>query len=205
MAVTLSKAAAFSYFETSWVGYHTGLISETHWIDRMAALRQMCASDDALKDFLHQLMPQTGDLEIESAWHAENDPHDPQLDRSEQSEGRIGVFQDDALGPLLRFTPAGSTGLSQWMFNQYDSDYFPSIPHGHYMGQKQPKLDAYLGWIYKNSTQTGREPRKKIIALWNDQKFRDFALKAINYYLSTYPHYRGWRVPNPRKLPKLYP
>jgi hypothetical protein len=107
--------------------------------------------------------------------------------------------------PMLQFTPGALTGLTQWVFHQSDPDYFPSVPHGHYQGKKQPKLDAYLGWIYDGSRQTGREPRAKIIALWNDQKFRDFARTAINFYIASFPSYRGWRVPDPRVLPRRRP
>jgi hypothetical protein len=205
MADYLSKDAALSYFEFSQASYYFGLISHTHLLDRMAALRLMCAPDDPSKAFVEHIL-RTEEWTTEDEWVVtENRPEASRPDRPGRKESIVEPEHDDDLGPLLRFIPAGSTGLSRWEFNQYDRDYFPSIPHGHYKGRKQPKLDAYLGWIYRGSVQVGRESRSKIISLWNDDKFRDFARTAINFYLTHYPHYRGWRVPRPLVLPRPRP
>lgn len=87
------------------------------------------------------------------------------------------------------------------MFHKYDADFHPSIPHGHFKGGNQPKLDPYLGWVYRGAKQIQREPRNSIVALWNEADFREFALGAIAYYMGAFPNYR-WRVPNPRRLPR---
>src|SRR5262249_805930 len=89
--------------------------------------------------------------------------------------------------PILPFIPAGSTGLHQWEFHQADQDFFPSIPHGHWRSDQRKKLHVYRGWMYQEDRQIGREPRWKIVALWNDDKFRSFASAAIQYYLITFP------------------
>jgi hypothetical protein len=63
-------------------------------------------------------------------------------------------------------------------------------------------LDVYLGWIYNKSEQQTRMKKGFIIALWNDRKLREFAANAIDYYLNAHPSYGGWRVSNPRQLPR---
>ena len=128
--------------------------------------------------------------------HNLDGPHPTQVRRS-----RPG-WLDDNEPPILQLIPAASTGLMDWLFHQADADYFPSIPHGHWQGCDQPKLDPYTGWSYQGSNQKSREKRKKIVALWNEQKFRDFARSAIDYYLQAFPSYNGWRVRHPRRLPR---
>jgi hypothetical protein len=119
-----------------------------------------------------------------------------------------GVFRSqrrDILGTCRRssrrFTLAAQPGLSQWTFYQADPDFFPSIPHGHLLSEKRKKLDAYLGWIYRDGKPFGREPRWKTIALWNDEGFRLFASMAIGYYRHQFPGHH-WRVPDPGRLPR---
>jgi hypothetical protein len=92
-------------------------------------------------------------------------------------------------------------GFSAWHFNQYDPDFFPSVPHGHFNEREARKLDAYLGWIYEGTKQVDREKRRLIIELWNNEEFRRFAATAIDYYLDHHSSYKVWRVSNPRKLP----
>ena len=92
-------------------------------------------------------------------------------------------------------------GLNEWVFHQYDADFHPSIPHGHFKGKKQPKLDAYLGWIYRGSKQDNRLSRDLIIELWNDDEFRLFAHTAIEWYMGEFPNY-NWRITNPLMLPR---
>lgn len=92
-------------------------------------------------------------------------------------------------------------GFSAWHFNQYDPDFFPSVPHGHWKEKEARKLDVYLGWVYEGAEQVSREKRRLIVDLWNNEEFRRFAETAIDYYLDHHPSYKGWRVSNPRKLP----
>src|SRR5260370_41009745 len=103
--------------------------------------------------------------------------------------------------PLLALIAAASTGLHHWRFYQADPDPFPSVPHGHWHSDQRRKLHAYRGWVYQEDRQIDREPRWKIIALWNDEKFRSFASAAIQYYWVTFPWHR-WPVPDPRRLPR---
>jgi hypothetical protein len=87
------------------------------------------------------------------------------------------------------------------VFHRYDDDFFPSVPHGHRKDARR-KLDAYLGWVYSGSAQQSREPRWKIVALWNEAAFRDLARASIHYFVERHPAYVGWRVRNPLRLPR---
>jgi hypothetical protein len=201
MADSLSKEAVYLYFELTQLSYNRGLIRFMDWVSRQLALRLMCAPDDTLKDVIDRELHIDDKSKLENDWQDVGDsPKGKQQNQSERNESVIDVVQDGDGGPLSRLTPSGSTGLSRWVFHQYDPDPFPSIPHGHHNGQSQPKLDAYLGWVYLNATRNRREPRRNIVALWNDDKFRDFARQAIQYYLTHHPHYR-WRVSNPGRIP----
>ena len=194
----LTNEAAFDYLELSQASYYFGLIPETHWFDRLAALRLMCAPDDPTRSFADHFL-RMKEQEASHEWPEEDRERESGSGRAEPQESRIEP-QDD-FPWLVQFIPAGATGLTQWVFNQYDHDYHPSVPHGHYQGHPWPKLDAYLGWTYNKTRQGKREPRKKIVALWNDNKFRDFARDAISWYMGAYPQFR-WRVSHPLQLPK---
>jgi len=41
----------------------------------------------------------------------------------------------------------GLHGFKHWHFHQYDGDFFPSVPHGHWDGKARRKFDPYLGWV----------------------------------------------------------
>lgn len=195
----LSEDAAYSYFELSHASYHYELISLTEFLERLHALRLMCSPNDPTRSFVEHI------LRMEE-WVSRDEWYDPEDEAQsvgdrDGKDSTVEPYEDDEFGPLLLFMPASSTGLSQWRFHQYDPDWFPSVPHGHYQGQKQPKLDPYRGYIFNYSSQLNREPRKKIIALWNDNKFRSFARAAISWYMQQYPKHR-WRVRNPLRIPR---
>jgi hypothetical protein len=65
-----------------------------------------------------------------------------------------------------------------------------------------PNSTLTLGWVYQGSRQIRRETRARIISLWNDSGFRNMAQAAVNFYLTRFPQYGGWRVQNPRVLPR---
>lgn len=196
----LSQDAALLYLNTSITAHYIGLLSQSLFLARLVALRSMCAQKDHTRAIVDHILAveewQISDEWIESATvgkepQSENKPAESIIQEQKDSDGKI----------WLRFMPSGATGLSRWVFHQQDDDYFPSVPHGHLNGCSQPKLDSYLGWIYKGSMQICREPRRKIIALWNDKQFRKFATAAINYYHKKYPHY-NWRVEKFLHLPR---
>lgn len=99
----------------------------------------------------------------------------------------------------------------QWEFYDNDADPHPSVPHGHGIQKTQLRLDPYTRAILekqKGLREIGREKKKYIRQLWNDQKFRDYALMAIRNFInsgSVGKHY-NWRgirgISNPSCLPK---
>lgn len=132
-------------------------------------------------------------------------PIDTDPGHSEELKAEITIRQDcvdgeaDENSSLLLI--AKVNGFSSWHFHQYDPDFSPSVPHGHWKEMETRKLDAYLGWIYEGTRQVSREKRSLIIDLWNNEEFRCFAATAIDYYLDHHPSYKRWRVSNPKKLP----
>ncbi len=161
----------------------------------MRAWRSTCK---VVEEFLLE-----NDFNVDDEWR-DDDEKSKDEDSGVQAGSRESVIEnriDEFGNQVAHLWANASTGLAQWEFHQSDPDFFPSIPHGHFMGRRQPKLDAYVGWIYRGAEQIGREPKKKIIALWNDTTFRDFARVAIEYYIEHFPNY-CWRVADPRRLPR---
>lgn len=173
---------------------------------RLAALAVMCKENDPTKIIANRVLG-LQNFAIEDYWRDEDgefikDAYESTGPSRSLIQNTLPDWLNDDTPPILQFIAAGTTGLSDWHFHQADSDYFPSIPHGHWQGYGQPKLDPYTGWIYQDRKQKSREKRNKIVMLWNDKKFRLFARMAVEFYLVAFPHYRGWRVKNPKRLPR---
>jgi hypothetical protein len=204
----LSRRAALAFLQTSKLSYLFGLLDWSIFLDRLVALNQMCGPNDPSGQTANRILMIEG-WDTQSNWSDDNcsrqDDGGEHLTASTGSKP-TGFFpiadnsDDDEI--IYFFMPSINTGLSNWEFHQADDDFSPSIPHGHWNGNHQPKLDPYLGWVYKNSEQIRRVRRKDIIALWNEPDFRELARIAIEYYISHYPKYGGWRVSNPRRLPR---
>jgi hypothetical protein len=177
----LKKESSELYFELSQIYFHAEKLSWTHYLDRMNALKNMCEPSDPIYKKADRI------LRAEE-WNNEEDEDEIQ---SGLSRDRNDYFQF-----LSR-----KKGLNDWIFHQYDADFHPSIPHGHLKGKSQPKLDSYLGWVYKGSKQIKRLSRDLIIALWNDEEFRIFAHTAIKWYMGEFLSY-NWRVSSPLMLPR---
>jgi len=204
----LSSVAAKELLELIQESYFGGLCSWSETASRLSALAALCGSSK--EKLIVQRVLTMNDFSFEDRWHDELEDEQDERRPGPGSDGphqtQVSFSRPDWLDEnepaILQLIPATSTGLTDWQFHQADADFFPSIPHGHWQGHDQPKLDAYTGWIYQGSQQISREKRKKIVALWNDQKFRVFARAAIDYYLDAFPSYHGWRVRNPRRLPR---
>jgi hypothetical protein len=195
----LNKEAASDYFLISRIECSVGSISHAEFIDRMRCLRSMCREKNR-KWFFPRLDFEGSENEAADDWILESEP------MSNTKERRTSVLKETVSEssqiPAVAFFSSNAVGLSDWEFHPLDVDFFPSIPHGHYQSKKQPKLDAYQGWVYQRSRQIRREPRAAIIALWNDPKFRTVARMAIDFYLENFPKYNGWRVHLPQKIPR---
>lgn len=198
--VYLKREAAELYFELSRVFFYAERLSWAHYLDRMLALTSMCDISDPIyiKAKRLLLVEEWGD---ETVWVSNDDEFGEdslEQDESNKEETKWGLIQD--YDGYLQFT-VRKKGLKDWIFHQCDADFHPSIPHGHFKGKNQPKLDAYLGWIYEGSRQRARLDRCLIVDLWNDEEFRVFATIAIDWYMTNFPNY-NWRVNNPLNLPK---
>jgi hypothetical protein len=204
-----SKEASYFFLhmvELSWEFNH---ISKIEFEERLLVLYEL--SDTEFKEEMvntykmgNMLSPRMVDLietkiYIDEEWD-EADSYKAARQNTTKGDG-ITTEKHDDNDPVLHFISKASGKISKWDFHKTDSDPLPSIPHGHSIENHTIKLDAYLGYITKDNRLIGREKRKYIIDLWNDEEFRAHALETITYYYKTYKHYT-WRVPNPFKLPK---
>jgi hypothetical protein len=200
----LSYAGSQAFLRCTELGYFAHAIGWTEAMERLVALRQMCRPADEIGRHVDRVLT-LQEWPRENVW-----PDAPESEmgaRDAQAPGHGQIIRNPPLTEdedpgYFYFLPGPGTGLQDWRFHAYDDDYHPSIPHGHWHGNARPKLDSYQGWKYSGSRQIGREPRSKIIALWNDADFRDFARTAIEYYLHHHPTYSGWPVPSPLRLPR---
>ncbi len=194
----LSLRAALHYLALVRVSYFSGLIDWSEAMDRLSSLKTMCAPEDPTYKYVSRVL-QLEQYDLCEDW---NETEAGEQASDSDLAGTIHSTQQGDDDSIIYFVPGPATGLSSWTFHPFDPDFRPSVPHGHRANQK---LHAYQGWIYQGSRQLGREPRKSIIALWNDNAFRGIAARAINYYLTNHPSYTGWRVSNPRRLPRKRP
>ena len=194
----LSTAAAHDFLVLTETSHKFGIVQRTIYMERMSVLSQIGHPEDAATSFAQWVMRKND-------WHVDDDEWSHDLSELlEENEDVVSLEPStrcDDHDDYIHFV--GDAGeLKNWHFRTVDPDYFPSVPHGHWENREKPKLDAYLGWVYKGSKQTCRLKRKSIVELWNNEKFRKMATEAIVYYLTNHPHYKGWRVPNPRRLPR---
>jgi hypothetical protein len=196
----LTQDAANDYLELTWASWNFGIIGRTHLLARLAALAQLAEATDGTVAFARQTLARD-EWPNDSEWSSGSN-YTKTAEKDGVAEG--SRLQRNPDGYLELMTTAG--GLKDWIFHQADDDPFPSVPHGHWHPRKHPdhKLDAYLGWVYSGAEQRNRVKRWSIVELWNDEKFREFASTAIDYYLTHHPEYRGWRVLNPRQLPRRH-
>jgi hypothetical protein len=197
---TLTQSAASDYLRLSLTSFEIGLIGATHLFARLDALRQLADPQDGAAAYASQLLQEREEDEIADERLPEETAAFWRSERTGPLKSQ-GPYIDPRESTIALKIVSGT--LTGWVFHQGDDDFFPSVPHGHWQGKNQPKLDAYLGWIYRKTQQIDRIGRDAIIMLWNDRAFRDFARAAITYYLERHPHYSGWRVSDPLRLPRI--
>src|SRR5713101_7750392 len=126
----LTADAARAYIEISLTAFEEGLLPLSLLEARMRFVQQH--SDPASQEY-RTAAELAGDAPEED-WPDE--PRKPQRGGSVESDDHGGLAIVESGNefelPMLRFIAPGTTGLSMWYFNQYDPDYFPSIPHGHH-------------------------------------------------------------------------
>ena len=204
----LSDTASKELLWAIRANFSIGLASWTETLDRFVALREMARPASPSHTFTERLL-RLEEWPIESTWLEDDSDSNEGPNDENMTQSQIRRMpRTDSLGGGEDATTdwfylvSSASGLRDWEFHQYDDDPYPSIPHGHKLGNHRWKLNAYQGWVYERSRQDHREPRWKIAALWNDRKFRTFALVAIEHHLESHPHHYDWRVANPLRLPR---
>lgn len=203
----VDEEAAETFYMLSHRSYELGIIGWSDLQMRLAYLLGMISPNSRTAYFLRELLPSEL-LNIE-----DQDNTDEQKDeevRFLRGESEAGP---ESMG-LLRFSPpplimqlivAGVSGMKEWTFHEFDEDPFPSVPHGHRHGAAHPKCDPYTGVVFdaRRKAIVGERLRRKTrVALWQNEQFREFALKAIIWYETEHPYFR-FRVPHPRRLPRF--
>lgn len=198
----LSYRASADLLSMIRLSLFAGLASWTETVDRLLALYGMCSPKNPARVVVERVL-------ILKEWPKEDNWEEGEIVPESNEQGHETLrsewgssSDDDGKPELLCFFPGPQTGLGQWEFRPQDADPYPSVPHGHWRAQPRPKLDPYQGWVYDLKSPIRREPKKKIIALWNDSKFRRLARKAIKFHLEHFPCHGDWRVKNPLRLPR---
>lgn len=204
----IEEAGAYAYLFTSRESLAHGFISVFEYLSRLIHLEQMLSPESPLREMiLEEISWRTPDLEGDGFCLEEPKIQNSTTESEMQEKGRdtANWIQEYDDGYLEFLTKSQGVLGDKWMFHQYDEDHFPSIPHGHLNNQHSTKLDAYRGYTYdtrSNNKPLKRERRRFIVELWNNPKFRIFAITAIDYYRKNFPAFQ-WRVPYPRRLPRI--
>jgi hypothetical protein len=129
-------------------------------------------------------------------------------------EGEFGTIirkqkDDNNILQLYQTTQKGKE--CRWEFYEKDADPHPSVPHGHGIQKTLLRLDPYRRTMYKKQNGLniiGFEKKKFIKSLWNDNNFRDYALRAIKNFIASgivgrNYNWHGIRgIRNPHRLPR---
>jgi hypothetical protein len=133
--------------------------------------------------------------------NASHDPREPaaaegkdgiRLEDETNISGNVGVTphasKNGCAGDELEFIWSG------WVFTRQDEDPYPSTPHGHLRNPNRtwPKLNPYVGRVFARKHQENvklRLTKKQMIALWSDQRFRDFCRSHVLWYTERFPQH----------------
>lgn len=198
----LDYNAADTYLTLALRSYDLRLIDRWGLEQRLACLKDMLDPNDPLHDRLEQ---QAG-AQFETQWPAEDEGETFVTLARVGSAKRQRTSASQVVPPLvIHLVVRSVVGMKRWVFHEYDEDPFPSVPHGHENGKKNPKCDPYTGRVYdshRNEIQRDRLARRTLVELWQHDKFREFALKSIIWYEEAHPFYT-FRVNHPRRLPRF--
>jgi hypothetical protein len=188
------KEEAIQIFKLiSRIEFEIGFISIQDYYLRLVTLFQLTGRSDKIRNYIIENFDNQEFLESE---YVDENSSDKLVDNIEEVENYKNNGNEE---DFLQFITPKIGKISKWKFTIGDPDFFPSIPHGHSTNNDKIKLDSYRGYYY-DTTNTkvkagfiGRETRQYIIELWNNDNFRIFAIKQIDWYLQRYPKYK-WRV-----------
>ena len=176
--MSLNADVRDTYILFSELEFELGIINIVELEERSGVLRWLLETSGDLPD------PRGGDTD-----HLEDIEQKPDTEQTKAG----GSEPSDEETPPLHFIPRGLK--KKWIFTIGDTDFYPSIPHGHLNDPKRswPKLNPYTGRAFKGSNDEDlslRLSRTEMCDLWNDQKFRIHALKTIAWYHQAFPSHR---------------
>lgn len=192
----MEKEAVQLYKLASTIEYRFGYISLNEYSLRLINLYHLSNKSEVVKSYITELFNIENLDEFEYEDLETNDSLILIKNGDDQLQEHNLLKSENE---ILHYITKSTGKISKWHFIIGDADYFPSIPHGHSVKNRNIKLDSYLGYFYNVSNKgtkvfvAGRENRQYIIDLWNDKSFRSFARDHINWYLITFPNYK-WRV-----------
>lgn len=148
-------------------------------------------------------------LDDKNAGHDPREPATAEGDDGIISEDQANLSGNEGASPHASNKDCAGDELefiwSGWVFTRQDKDPYPSTPHGHLgnSNRKWPKLNPYVGRVFalKQENVKLRLTKKQMIALWSDQRFRDFCRSHILWYRERFPQHT-FSVTHPLRFPK---
>lgn len=198
----LKRSAASDYLNLSRVALQLGQVSPHQFLGRLACLKAMCQPGSPEYHYASTILLAEG-WEDEDGW-----PDLPEDQCVDWSDGRQATGERDYMSgggedsdqpPYIHF--AMSVGGRRWDFIVGDPDHWPSIPHGHGWQDPRWKIDPYRGETFFQTRPKRRIHRRELVAFWNDDKFRGYALGEIDHWAQSHPNW-SWRIPQFRRLPR---
>lgn len=206
----IHEIGCYAFLQTSLLSNEIGILPNSDLYYRLIYLYELTV-DWYLKEHIKELVPYPFALwEVISKENENAENND--LENKEIIENNLietkGTSESNISPENMLFYLTMNPGVlgDKWKFHIGDVDFFPSVPHGHLNSNEAIKLDSYLGFTYdtiNNNNNLKRESKLFISSLWNNHKFREFALNSINHFISINFNFH-WRVNNPRRLPKIW-
>src|SRR5262249_36165426 len=145
VSVYLDEADANFYLVTTHIALDYRLIGFGEYFTRLACLRDMLAPRTNLHSLVAAYLAATnkdfprGWPDVEERTLLSSVP-ETQVGSEEEASG--GTMRPSEGFQILHFVTEPGVLGERWVFRPGDSDFFPSVPHGH-LGTKTPiKLDA---------------------------------------------------------------
>ena len=184
-----------------------GLIDSATYIERMVSLYEMM---DVEEGVIRHFIPPYGQRFYD--YIVENGHGDDKNENNYNGEFGSSIRRSESDSTTIQLYQTSNSGKKcKWEFYDKDADPHPSVPHGHGIEETKFRLDPYRRIIYEKQNglnQIDLEQKKFMKALWNNDDFRDYALKAIKNFISSgvvgqnYNWYNIRGIKNPLRLPR---
>lgn len=204
----LNPDAAREYLYACELSYHAGIIEFRELMQRLNTLYSLVPQNFY---FGHQLNARINGFKkkfenenIEECFPESNVEVNIFVKNQEDTsvEPQCNTYDDFEDEEKIEFLTDTAGKVSKWEFHKGDADPYPSVPHGHATINDKIKLNPYSGKIFKGKIYKFQEEKKFIIYLWNNDKFRVFALEAIDHFIGKNPHH-NFKMKDPRKIPSI--